>query len=309
MSTDNVEIVQIPLGSIEKTAYTQRFHRMPILYLELTENKSKVKPEFLGKDYVPEDPEPEDEPEQEIQQTPSTEELEDTDEQEPKDSDNESEDDENEHEPEIETEPEIEKPKVPTLTELQAKHPKKLIKPNDFKYPQKDDEDDSKRRNEVFFHYEVLKRMHPRANIPEFTAYSDPKVMAQKYELLAKSLALDSSVENWKCYMIIFMMGCEVVLGQLNFDMEGFAQQQISTMNTYDQLLVEMAEKSYTPKGSKWSVEVRLMMTMTMNIALFIVSKMITKSTGTNLLGAINKFLDPNKTKTFDFEDAKLRDP
>jgi hypothetical protein len=89
--------------------------------------------------------------------------------------------------------------------------------------------------------------------------------------------------------MIIFVMGCEVVLGKMKFDMEGFAQQQIMSMNTYDQLLVEIAEKSYIPTGqSKWSPEIRLFMMLTMNIVLFVVSRMIFKSTGTNLLGPIN---------------------
>ena len=97
-----------------------------------------------------------------------------------------------------------------------------------------------------------------------------------------------SSVENWKRYMIVFVMGCEVALGKVNFDMEGFAQQQIMSMKTYDQLLVEMAEKSYMPSGSKWSPEIRLFMMLTMNVVLFVVSKMIFKKTGTNLLGTIN---------------------
>jgi hypothetical protein len=151
-----------------------------------------------------------------------------------------------------------------------------------------EDEETQKERNAVYFKYEVLRRMHPNASIPEFTLYSDPKLMSQKYEMLTKKLSLDSSVENWKRYMIVFVMGCEVVLGKINFDMEGFAQQQIMSMNTYDQLLVEMAEKSYVPSGSKWSPEIRLFMMLTMNVVLFVVSKMIFKKTGTNLLGTIN---------------------
>jgi hypothetical protein len=123
--------------------------------------------------------------------------------------------------------------------------------------------------------------------------YSDPELMAQKYEMIAKKLSLDSSVENWKRYMIIFVMGLEVVLGKMSFDVEGFAQQQLIQMNTYDSLLVEMAEKSYTPNGkSKWPVEVRLLMMLTVNMAMFIVCRMIQKRTGTNLLGSINQQLN-----------------
>ena len=176
-------------------------------------------------------------------------------------------------------------PEPPTLQELQQK--KKVTINNSYNYVE-EDEETQKERNTVYFKYEVLRRMHPNASIPEFTLYSDPKLMSQKYEMLTKKLSLDSSVENWKRYMIVFVMGCEVALGKVNFDMEGFAQQQIMSMKTYDQLLVEMAEKSYMPSGSKWSPEIRLFMMLTMNVVLFVVSKMIFKKTGTNLLGTIN---------------------
>jgi hypothetical protein len=313
----NVELVRIPLNPDEKLQNPPtNFNRMPIMYLELLENKDKVKPEMVGTNYEPPE-EAEDEVEEEDEEPQPIQDIEEEPEREAEEKDNEDWDDVPDETPKVElTTEEIknleeieekihsEKPKspsrVPTLTELQSKQPRK-IKPNDYKYPQEEDEQTIKERNDVFFHYEVLRRMHPNAKIPEFSAYSDPKIMAQKYEFLAKKLSLESSVENWKRYMIIFVMGCEVVLGKLNFDMEGFAQQQIISMNTYDQLLVELAEKSYTPSSSKWPVEVRLLMTLTMNIVLFMVSKMIMKKTGTNLLGAINGITS--------LAEPKLKDP
>lgn len=298
----DVEIVRRPVYRENEDAYYQRpnFPRMPILYLEFLENHSKVKPELIGKDYVPPPVE-----ENSEQKSDSENEDEDDDDDEKfarerrsykladggEDDRLKRDDDEARTRSRSESGDEItlQKPEPPTLAELRARNQTKTLKPSDYKYPQEEDDKVTQKRNEVFFHYEVLKRMHPNAPIPEFTAYSDPDVMAQNYELLAKKLSLDSSVENWKRYLIIFVMGCEVGLGKLNFDMEGFAQQQIASMNTYDQLLVEMAEKSYVPSGAKWPVEVRLLMTLTMNVVLFVVSKMLFKSTGANLLGTINE--------------------
>lgn len=284
-------IKKIPLETYETVYPTKKFSRMPILYLEMIENKAKVKKEFLNKQYIPpthtqldehlpeqetsesaggnkggvtEDPEPEPEPEQTVIDSQLNNLI----------GDDKSSNDESPQFP-------------PTLEELQQKRKIKINR--DYRYADDESEDVQKERNAVYFKYEVLRRMHPNAHIPEFTMYSDPKIMGQKYELLTKKLSLDSSVDNWKRYMIIFVMGCEVVLGKMKFDMEGFAQQQIMSMNTYDQLLVEMAEKSYIPTGqSKWSPEIRLFMMLTMNIVLFVVSRMIFKSTGTNLLGPIN---------------------
>lgn len=272
---------------------------MPMLYLELLENKTKVRRELLNKLYTPptaseevpppsfeqdysyQNPNPEQTMEQNMEQTENVENSEDV-REEPF---------EKAIEDQLNTLLGEDKPssppqsQPPTLHELQQK--KKVTLNNTYNYMD-EDEETQKERNAVYFKYEVLRRMHPNASIPEFTLYSDPKLMSQKYEMLTKKLSLDSSVENWKRYMIVFVMGCEVVLGKINFDMEGFAQQQIMSMNTYDQLLVEMAEKSYVPSGSKWSPEIRLFMMLTMNVVLFVVSKMIFKKTGTNLLGTIN---------------------
>lgn len=334
MTTNAIEIIKIPLDEEEKTHSTKKFKRMPILYLELIENKLKIKSEFINKPYEPQK-------HREISSSLSSggggkkKEV-----ATPIENANKNCDFDNSNNKPTTTidinsgsetigsnvvgdgtgegvvesgdgtgegdgvgvesgegikvegtdEDDDNVPSPPTLEELQAKNPDDPILKKEYKFPKTDDEETIKKRNEVFFHYQVLKRMHPNAPIPEFTAYSDPDVMAQKYENIAKKLALDSSVENWKRYMIIFVMGLEVVLGKLAFDVEGFAQQQLIQMHTYDSLLVEMAEKSYTPKGtSKWPVEVRLLMMLTVNMALFIICRMIEKKTGSNLLGTINQ--------------------
>jgi hypothetical protein len=310
----DLNIERIPLATHEKILPSKNFPFMPILYLELLENKTKVRKEYLNKYYVPPVAEPvlKSSPRDQSKTTspppPLTENKVDEGPNDNEDDDREvtvdsaqspvspphTNKDEDDADPvaeqldnllgedrKEESQPTNDNP--PTLLEL---HQKKKITLNNYS---EDDEEAQKERNSVYFKYEVLRRMHPNAHIPEFTMYSDPKLMSQKYEMLTKKLSLESSVENWKRYMIVFVMGCEVLLGKINFDMEGFAQQQIMSMSTYDQLLVEMAEKSYVPSGSsKWSPEIRLLMMLTMNVVLFVVSKMIFKKTGTNLLGTIN---------------------
>lgn len=274
----NVE--RIYLDKVEKFYPPMSFPRMPVMYLELLENKKKLKPEYINKLYTPKPL---------SEQIPDLEPLLDI--QTVLENKNTSlNGDEKESSlvfsllgstvPERSNDP-------PSLQELHDK--KKITLTKDFRYSHEDEETE-KERNTVYFKYEVLRRMHPNATIPEFNIYSDPKAMNQKYDMLTKRLSLDSSVENWKRYMIIFVMGCEVALGKANFDMEGFAQQQISSMNTYEHLLVELAEKSYVPSGSsKWSPEIRLGMMLIMNIVIFVISKTIFKTTGTNLLGTINQ--------------------
>lgn len=265
----------------------------PNLYLEYLENKQKVKKEEVGKDYVLDsDDDHQDEEETSLSQPIEEEEQDPKEEEEEQDPKEEEEQDQEEEEEEQDQEEEEQETEVrrqqPSLSELK-KGSKVKVRSNDYKYPLEEENEVTKKRNKVFFHYEVLKRMHPEAQIPECTSYSDPDQMEEKYELLAKKYSLDSSVENWKRYIIVGILGFEVCLGKLNFDMEGFAQHQISSINTYDQLLVEMAEKSYVPTSERWPVEMRLIMMFTMNVVIFLVSKMIMKQTGVNLIGTINK--------------------
>ena len=90
----------------------------------------------------------------------------------------------------------------------------------------------------------------------------------------------------------------EFVLGKwFRFDMEGFTQQQITTIHSYERLLIELGEKSYVDEDSQLPVEVRLLGMVVLNAALFVVSKMIFKRTGSNILNMINA-MNANHTTT-----------
>lgn len=94
-------------------------------------------------------------------------------------------------------------------------------------------------------------------------------------------------------------MGCEFLLGNfLGFDMQGFTQQQVIQMHNYEKLLIELGEKSYVPSGSSWPVELRLLFMIIMNAAFFLVSKMMMKKTGANLMGMINTMNAKKKVNT-----------
>ena len=152
-------------------------------------------------------------------------------------------------------------------------------------------DDDVKR--ELLFKFELLRKTYPKASIPEFTIHTDYQIMLNNYEDCVRRLSLDSSVENYKQYLIYGFMGCEWVLGKFfKLDMEGFTQQQILSMSSYEKLLIELGEKSYVPEGSRWPVEVRLLFLIIMNAAFFVVSKMILKSTGSNIMNMVNSVMN-----------------
>jgi hypothetical protein len=134
-----------------------------------------------------------------------------------------------------------------------------------------------------------LRRSYREEQIPTYTIHTDLTVMQRSYEDTVRRLSLDSTVENYKRYLIGAFMLIEFVLGKyMKLDMKGYTQQQIVSMSSYEKLLIEVGEKAYMPDGEQWSVEMRLGFLVMINTAFFIVGKTVMANTGTNIMNAIN---------------------
>jgi hypothetical protein len=147
-------------------------------------------------------------------------------------------------------------------------------------------QDDEDLKRELLFKFDLLRKSYKNANIPEFTIHSDYATMQRTYDSTIRQVNVDSNIETYKSYLITGFYITEFVLGYwLKFDMQDFTKQQIVNMNKYEHLLIELGEKNYVPEGSKWPVEIRLLFTILINAAIFIITKMVMKKIGGSLFG------------------------
>lgn len=306
-------IKKVPPVDDYKKSISKNFPRFPQLYLELLENKSKVKANWIGKEFLPTTPpylktitEPEPKiPESNVKRTVTVTNIKTVKNTTLSNGRNRLYDDDlfddvryrsphkesvaQERKTEIEEKKQSIKNKLPpTLKEIEQTNAQEIHEEN---------EEDKKR--ELMFKLQLLQKQYPLKDIPEFTIRSEYKSMKKTYDIIVKQLTVDSSVESYKNYLVGGFMLCEVVFGRIGFDMEGFTQQQLLSMNTYDKLLLELGEKTYTPAGmEKWSVEMRLALAIFFNAVWFIAAKMIMKKTKINILSLFNTSKTGGKSDT-----------
>ena len=111
-----------------------------------------------------------------------------------------------------------------------------------------------------------------------------------------KTLAVDDSIGNYKQFLSYAFMGIEFGLGKWGkLDMAGFTQQQLMNIQKYEEVLLEMGEKSYAPAGeSQWPPEVRLAFLLITNTALFVFTKVLMKRAGSGPSAGASKMKGPS---------------
>ena len=364
MQNSKIEVIKIPNNKNNKDVSTTKLNRMPRMYLELMENKDKIKPHLVNKEYDPdcesnfefEETETKNDfipsfsaikEEKEVDQNSDNESsfsISDDDDDDDDDESNELSDDDDDDDDgdddgdddddddddnnnfnnndNLEFNDSISNNSVSLsetsykkndtknkLREMLSTPPKLSSLEKEGVYQQEriipqleqdiDSDKDDELKRELLFKFDLLKKSYKNMDIPEFTIHTDLKKMNDSYQNILRHVSLDSNVENYKNILIGSFMVFEFVFGVwLKFDMSGFTQQQILNMSTYDKLLIELGEKSYVPQEKQWPVEVRLLGLVMMNAIIFIVSRMIVKKTGSDLMGMMNSMKMPSESDT-----------
>jgi len=145
------------------------------------------------------------------------------------------------------------------------------------------EERESREKEEYLWRFRILKKKHKNSEyeIPSFNEHSDLAAMKLSYDRTVRELYLDSTVEQYRTYLMGGFLATEYACCQLlNIDLEGFTKQQLRMMHKYDILLVELGEKSYERWNLNIPVELRLLGLILFNAAIFFMSKVISEKYG-----------------------------
>ena len=196
---------------------------------------------------------------------------------------------------------------APSMNDIQRKNVGSNARTffRDTNYSTQNEIDEENKKRDILFKFDILKKSYSNANIPDFNMYSDLKTMENTYHMTVRQVRLDSQVSNYKTYMIAFFMIIEFLMGKfLKMDMEGYAQFQMASMNSYEKLLFELGEKSIEKISKQMAVEFRLLGLFVMQTVIFLVAKKIMKSTGGDIIGTLSKVLNGSKSSTSDSSDS-----
>jgi hypothetical protein len=159
--------------------------------------------------------------------------------------------------------------------------------------PGEDDDEESidDKKRDILVALDMLRKKYPdyAETVPDLNMQTSYKEMAHIYKLHLRRIEIDHNVGDYRTYMICGFLFTEHVLSKLiRINLDGFTSQQMMSMKQYDRFLIEIGEKDYLPKEKRWPVELRLVIVILINAAIFIISKAILNKTGANLLNMFN---------------------
>jgi hypothetical protein len=152
-------------------------------------------------------------------------------------------------------------------------------------------EEEMQKKREILFKLKQLKTYYKDVNIPEFSEYTPLSIMESEYNMFYKQLQLDSRVENYKKFLMFGFAIVEFVVQKLlKFEeMSGFTVQQLTNMNQYEKILLEIGEKRKFEPEKGLAPELKLIGIIFINAAMFIGMKMLFKGGGNAILESIGQ--------------------
>lgn len=138
----------------------------------------------------------------------------------------------------------------------------------------------------------VLKKNRPDLELPPYSEHTDFTTLKKIYDNGMREVALDTSAGYYKQILVATFYGVEFVATQLvGVDLSGFAGYQMSMINSYDSLLLELGERPYATFGSSLPVEARLFAMIVFQAGMFYLMKLAERKGNGNILSLMTSML------------------
>lgn len=144
------------------------------------------------------------------------------------------------------------------------------------------EERERKEKEEYIWRFKILKKKYKtRKDIQDYNEHDDLPTMKQTYERTLREIQLEDNCESYRMYLIGGFMLMEFVSNNwLGVDLTGFTAHQMTLMNKYDRMLIELGEKSYNSWGSNLPVEIRLIGFIILQAGIFYLGKIVAEKGG-----------------------------
>ena len=160
--------------------------------------------------------------------------------------------------------------------ESKKKKHKKLMIRKDIDFEKMANEDRAAYMAEYVARFAKLREFYPEFKIPFFSdndfSIDNLKVINAQYKVYVNRIAIDSTVDSYKSYLILAFLIIELVFTQfLGLNLSNYTTNQSDTMDKYNVLLEELGEKHNSQHGSSWPVEIRLCLLILFNVVICLV--------------------------------------
>jgi hypothetical protein len=165
-------------------------------------------------------------------------------------------------------------------------------------------------KEEYIWRFKILKKKYKtRKDIADYNEHDDLFTMKQTYERTLREIQLEDNCESYRMYLIGGFMLMEFVSNNwLGVDLTGFTAQQMTMMQKYDRMLIELGEKSYNRWGSNLPVEVRLIGFIILQAGIFYLGKIISEKGGGTMTDIFKMFTGTTPAPANSVEE-KPQDP
>ena len=144
-----------------------------------------------------------------------------------------------------------------------------------------EDQKQRKIKEHYLWQFTKIKKANPNMKIPEVDEHDDVEEIKSVYRRTVKDMTLDRSIADNRMYLMVGFFVTEFIgVNYLGIDIVGYADNQLLMIDRYNELLIELGERSYNRWGTGFPVEIRLLFLMILNAFFFYIIKLMGSGKG-----------------------------